>query len=171
MAALRYEEEEELQMHGSEGGQSSSVGGISAEAAGDIPSWQQWPQMPTPTTPTTTPTAAAVAVAAVAAVLRPSKSLLSDIMAALVKLDRYKIFANPVTEAVAPGYFKVVKNPMDLGTMQTKTLSPHGYLSLAALEKDLCTTLKNALLYNPKGSPVRMVSICIFTHTLCVHCM
>lgn len=34
--------------------------------------------------------------------------------------DKREIFHNPVTTDIAPGYFDVVKNPMDLTTMRQK---------------------------------------------------
>jgi hypothetical protein len=36
-------------------------------------------------------------------------------------LDEKKYFAKPVTESEAPGYFAIIKEPMDLLTMRKKT--------------------------------------------------
>lgn len=46
--------------------------------------------------------------------------VLRDFHEALSQLDVHGIFASPVTEEVAPGYFSVITNPMDFGTMGEK---------------------------------------------------
>ena len=38
----------------------------------------------------------------------------------ILKWDREKLFVDPVTEEIAPGYFQIVKNPMDLSTIKQK---------------------------------------------------
>lgn len=44
-------------------------------------------------------------------------TVLRDFHEALSQLDENDIFAYPVTESVAPGYFSIIANPMDFGTM------------------------------------------------------
>lgn len=44
-------------------------------------------------------------------------SVLRDFHEALSQLDENDIFAYPVTEDVAPGYFSIITSPMDFGTM------------------------------------------------------
>lgn len=42
------------------------------------------------------------------------------------RADRYGFFAVPVTEDVAPGYFTVIKQPMDLSTIYSRMVEPPG---------------------------------------------
>lgn len=42
------------------------------------------------------------------------------VLAGLRKHEEYWVFEDPVTEAIAPGYFEVVTNPMDYTTVEKK---------------------------------------------------
>lgn len=48
------------------------------------------------------------------------QSVLQDFHMALMQVDEMDIFAKPVTEEEAPNYFKVIKNPMDFGTIMDR---------------------------------------------------
>lgn len=47
-------------------------------------------------------------------------SLLGRIVLIITREDKKEIFRYPVTADIAPGYFDVVKQPMDLTTMRRK---------------------------------------------------
>ena len=84
----------------------------------------------------------------------------------LSNLDRMKIFARPVTEDEAPGYFDIVKHPMDLSTIRSRVpgeqhkknhnesenLVP--YTSVGEFEADLKLMLDNCFLYNAPEHPI-----------------
>ena len=68
----------------------------------------------------------------------------------LSKLDKHGLFAAPVTEAVAPNYFKIISTPMDLSTIRSK-LGRGSYLSLNEFDKDVQQMITNCLTYNIPG--------------------
>lgn len=57
-----------------------------------------------------------------------------------------------------PHYRQVIKQPMDLGTMATK-LKNGEYGTAAEFKKDFDLIIKNCLLFNPSGNPVRDMGI------------
>ena len=57
-----------------------------------------------------------------------SKKKIEDALNKLQKLDRTHIFAYPVTEDIAPGYFSVISEPMDFTTIRAR-LNNNDYLS------------------------------------------
>ena len=61
--------------------------------------------------------------------------------------DPEGIFAEPVTDEIAPGYSALIKHPMDLSTMATK-LAGHAYSSLEEFRSDFVLMCKNAMTYN-----------------------
>lgn len=68
--------------------------------------------------------------------------------------DEYKVFAKPVSESEAPGYYERIKNPMDFGTMRKKVLDGAYGDSRDAMEllyKDFRQTFDNCLIYNDEG--------------------
>ena len=81
-----------------------------------------------------------------------------DVLTVLKKADTYNLFANPVTEAIAPGYFSAIQQPMDISTMQMK-LARNMYRSLPAFERDIYLMLHNATSYNPAGTAVHEVGV------------
>lgn len=48
------------------------------------------------------------------------QSVLQDFHMALMQVDEMDIFAKPVTEEEAPNYFKIIKSPMDFGTIMDR---------------------------------------------------
>ena len=82
-----------------------------------------------------------------------------DILAKLSKNKRAWMFETPV-DPMALGlrdYFKIVKKPMDLGTVGSK-LEKGEYKNLdksgTEFHSDVMLTFDNALLYNPQGDDV-----------------
>ena len=75
------------------------------------------------------------------------------VLAALREYDagRLGMFQKPVTEEEAPGYGKVIDDPMDLGTMATK-LRGGTYDSDSAFTDDVALMIGNALRFNVSGS-------------------
>lgn len=67
--------------------------------------------------------------------------------------DGFKWFAAPVNPLDAPGYHKVVKQPMDCGTILNKLQSGQ-YSSPREFEEDMKLVWTNCSTYNPKGTPV-----------------
>lgn len=71
----------------------------------------------------------------------------------VVSLDKERFFYHPVTEAVAPGYFSVIKYPMSLSTMLEKAASGQ-YQTWRALVADVELICSNAVTFNPRRSRV-----------------
>lgn len=65
------------------------------------------------------------------------------------------IFGYPVDpiQLNIPDYFDIIKNPMDLGTVKKK-METGGYRDLQSFQNDVYLVFDNAMLYNPKGTPV-----------------
>eukprot|EP00980_Cylindrotheca_fusiformis_P029577 scaffold23539_cov137-Cylindrotheca_fusiformis.AAC.2 len=69
----------------------------------------------------------------------------------LSKIDRYAIFAEPVEEEEAPGYYEVVKNPIDLLAIEAKIEKDAygtGSKAAASLYEDFLLMFDNCALYN-----------------------
>jgi len=77
-------------------------------------------------------------------------AIYQEIMDAIMKIDFMNTFLSPVTEAVAPGYFSVIKQPMDISTIRSK-IKRGMYKSLSALEEDIYRMLHNATVFNKPG--------------------
>ncbi len=75
------------------------------------------------------------------------------------------IFAEPVTEAIAPGYSKIVAHPMDLSTMRDR-ITAGDIGSWTGLADALCLMCRNALVYNPPASEVHQATLAFFDHAL-----
>eukprot|EP00004_Rigifila_ramosa_P006184 TRINITY_DN1685_c0_g1_i2.p1 TRINITY_DN1685_c0_g1~~TRINITY_DN1685_c0_g1_i2.p1 ORF type:complete len:690 (+),score=152.12 TRINITY_DN1685_c0_g1_i2:265-2070(+) len=67
-------------------------------------------------------------------------------------------FRQPVTEEEAPGYFKRVKNPMDLSTMRKK-LDSGGYPTAKSFKDDAHLMYQNCMTYNDKESDLHKISV------------
>lgn len=64
----------------------------------------------------------------------------------------YKAFAHPVTEDIAPGYFDIIKHPIDLSTIRRK-LESGVYTSSSDFVADAKLMFGNCRTYNAAGSP------------------
>ncbi|CAN0128370.1 unnamed protein product, partial [Ectocarpus fasciculatus] len=67
------------------------------------------------------------------------------------KMDKNKWFKDPVTEAIAVGYHKVIKTPMDLSTI-LKKIKGGGYPSFGDFDRDLKLMWQNCRTYNGEGT-------------------
>lgn len=64
--------------------------------------------------------------------------------------DTSNIFAEPVTEAIAPNYFSIIKSPMDLRTILNK-INNGSYQTKEDMCRDVTLMLQNCMIYN-KGN-------------------
>lgn len=78
---------------------------------------------------------------------KPSSKELEAVVDKLQKRDVYLIFAEPVTEDVAPGYFSIIKKPMDFKCIREKVRNGR-YQSFDELWIDVELMLNNAMTYN-----------------------
>ncbi|KAJ2311588.1 hypothetical protein IWW54_002559 [Coemansia sp. RSA 2705] len=80
--------------------------------------------------------------------LYPLRQLLLPIVDELIsKRDPRGVLSRPVTEAEAPDYFEVVKEPMDFGTMRAR-VEANQYTGLSDFEQDLRLVVRNCMTYN-----------------------
>ncbi|XP_028412808.1 BRCA2-interacting transcriptional repressor EMSY-like [Dendronephthya gigantea] len=63
-------------------------------------------------------------------------------------------FLKPVATSEAPGYYKVIKSPMDFGTIKTK-LEAGEYIAPCDFHRDMLLVKANCCKYNPPGHVVR----------------
>ncbi len=70
---------------------------------------------------------------------------LQEIIDALKKEPRAKIFLHKVNKKDAPNYYDIIKNPMDLGTVERKIMI---YNDLSEFKADLDLIWDNCLKYN-----------------------
>ena len=82
-----------------------------------------------------------------------SRRKLEDVLNKLQKLDKMFVFAYPVTEDIAPGYFSVISKPMDFSTLRANLKNNH-YLSAYPFCVDVETMFRNALKYNPPATEI-----------------
>ncbi|KAI8141998.1 hypothetical protein BJV82DRAFT_616718 [Fennellomyces sp. T-0311] len=76
----------------------------------------------------------------------------------LGKIQRHKsalVFLQPVDEELdgAPGYYKIIKKPMDLGTIRSK-LEKGEYTTYQQMDEDIRLMLSNCFAYNGPGTYV-----------------
>lgn len=74
-----------------------------------------------------------------------------QVLAKMDQHDDYDLFAEAVTEEEAPGYYDVVSNPIDFGTMLTKVEEGEygeGSDAAAALYMDFLLCMENCAAYN-----------------------
>ncbi|KAJ3540429.1 hypothetical protein NMY22_g4295 [Coprinellus aureogranulatus] len=83
--------------------------------------------------------------------LKPLKEVLSKLISQIKKKDDYAFFLAPVDVEKVPGYLDVVKQPMDLGTIDEKVRRGR-YRSLEDFASDLRLVTTNAKIFNPPGS-------------------
>ncbi|KAJ9698927.1 hypothetical protein PVL29_007814 [Vitis rotundifolia] len=77
----------------------------------------------------------------------PEKSRLEFILDILQRRDTHEIFAEPVDADEVEGYYDVIKEPMDFGTMRAK-LQEGMYKTLEQFEHDVFQISSNAMLFN-----------------------
>ena len=68
-------------------------------------------------------------------------------LSAMKESDQQNLFLNPVTDAIAPGYSKVIKKPMSISTMESK-VDNHVYVSIEDWSSDVKLMFKNCIDYN-----------------------
>ena len=79
---------------------------------------------------------------------KPQKALtrlLEQMLHHLQKKDIHSFFANPVNDSIAPGYSRIISQPMDFFTMKSKINS---YTDLASFRVDFELICNNAMTYN-----------------------
>lgn len=74
---------------------------------------------------------------------------MSSIRDELLKKEEVHCFLEPVTEAIAPGYFDIIKYPMDMSTI-SKKLNENEYLTPLQFCQDIWLIFNNAWSYNKK---------------------
>jgi hypothetical protein len=83
-------------------------------------------------------------------VIRQLSRLISAGLTAMKDADPQNLFFSPVTDAIAPGYSRVITKPMCIGTMEQK-VSRNEYKSISDWEQDVKLMYKNCIDYN-RGS-------------------
>jgi hypothetical protein len=81
------------------------------------------------------------------------------------KVDRYDVFAAPVSVDDVPDYYEEIKEPMDLSTMKKKLESStygHGNDAIVAFYKDFLLMMDNCRQYNNDDSDVTEEAARIF---------
>ncbi|PVV02417.1 hypothetical protein BB560_003125 [Smittium megazygosporum] len=84
-------------------------------------------------------------------IIYPLKDCYLQILDTLDRKDRNNVFSKPVDPEDAPFYYKVIKNPMDLGTIRRKVVS-FQYNSINEFESDLNLVWANCIKYNEDKS-------------------
>ena len=73
------------------------------------------------------------------------KEIIASALEAMQEADPQSLFLNPVTDAIAPGYSKVIKQPMCIRTMEAKL---DDYRSLEEWDRDVQLIFRNCIAYN-----------------------
>ncbi len=80
--------------------------------------------------------------------------VLQQLIAGQLKaVDDKRVFTAPVNRKKMPGYYEVVRRPMDLETMETKAGVHRAYTSRAAFLRDVELIYENSALFNGPDSP------------------
>lgn len=74
--------------------------------------------------------------------------VMSELWKKVTQRDTARIFAQPVTEDIAPGYFDLIKHPMDLSTIKNK-INKEDYENLQQFRDDIYLMINNCMTYNP----------------------
>jgi len=80
-------------------------------------------------------------------VLSLLQEVIQSAIAAMKETDEKLVFLNPVTDAIAPGYSRVISKPMCILTVAQKNNSKT-YQSLQEFEKDVELMFQNCIKYN-----------------------
>ncbi|KAJ1921372.1 hypothetical protein H4219_000689 [Mycoemilia scoparia] len=78
---------------------------------------------------------------------RSLKSTLDRLLRKFVKKDSYAMFLEPVDTSIVTDYLKVIKSPMDFGTMKKK-LNANEYKTIDQFKDDFMLVCKNCQTYN-----------------------
>ena len=81
-----------------------------------------------------------------------------DIAFKLIRFDSTRLFINPVKKEAYPDYYNIIKNPMDLNTMNAKAKRGE-YVSADSFIEDLQQIVENSALYNGQNHDVTMQAI------------
>ncbi|GAV82237.1 Bromodomain domain-containing protein [Cephalotus follicularis] len=83
----------------------------------------------------------------------------SSLLNTLIKHPAGWVFSTPVDPVALkiPDYFRVISEPMDLGTVKSK-LQKNVYAGMEEFAADVRLTFSNALLYNPPGNEVHKMA-------------
>lgn len=73
---------------------------------------------------------------------------MNQVLKELVNIDESVYFREPVDTEEVPDYYDIVKNPMDLGTMQKRVETGRYYITLEIFLADLKRIWSNAKHYN-----------------------
>ncbi|KAE9460889.1 hypothetical protein C3L33_07196, partial [Rhododendron williamsianum] len=81
----------------------------------------------------------------------PEKRILEFILDILQRRDTHEIFAQPVDQNEVEGYYNIIEEPMDFGTMRAK-LQEQIYTTLEQFENDVFLITNNAMLFNSSST-------------------
>ncbi|XP_030838700.1 ATPase family AAA domain-containing protein 2 isoform X2 [Strongylocentrotus purpuratus] len=84
--------------------------------------------------------------------LRELRIFLRDVLTRLASERKFRVFTSPVDPEEVPDYVEVIKQPMDLFTMNNK-INLHQYTSAKQFLGDIDLITSNALEYNPDRQP------------------
>ncbi|XP_075245423.1 ATPase family AAA domain-containing protein 2-like [Convolutriloba macropyga] len=86
------------------------------------------------------------------ALMRELRIYLRDVLIRLARSPEHRCFLKPVDREEVADYYDVIKQPMDLTTMMSKTDSGQ-YVSIIQFLEDIDLIADNALEYNPVSDP------------------
>lgn len=105
------------------------------------------PITPAPAAGTPQPLTKAEPDAPTTSVKRQLNRLITTGLASMKETDPQMLFLNPVTDAIAPGYSKIISKPMSMVTMEQKVAN-NAYNSITDWETDVKLMFKNCIDYN-----------------------
>ena len=91
--------------------------------------------------------------------------IIDDIIDSCIKKDNYRIFHHRVKPKDAPGYFDIVKNPIDFSVMKSKAKRKM-YLDVQAVKEDFALLKSNSQTYNGLDHSVTKLATDIEDHAL-----
>ncbi|XP_051999658.1 bromodomain-containing protein 9-like isoform X2 [Xyrauchen texanus] len=77
----------------------------------------------------------------------PCQQILDHFLCLLQRKDQHGFFAFPVTDTIAPGYFTIIKHPMDFSKMKDK-ITGNEYKTITEFKADFKLMCDNAMIYN-----------------------
>lgn len=79
--------------------------------------------------------------------LKLLRKVIESAVVAMKECDPQGLFLNPVTDEIAPGYSRVIKNPMCIRTIEQKAVNLR-YSTLGQYEIDVQLMFQNCIMYN-----------------------